>query len=144
MTLETRASKSTAKSLKPLAARIKKMMQSSDDVGKIAQANTTSDRSISLVARDTLLYKGLHSLITSGFGEARAMEVFVERISKGSATLATAKESKTVTSTHLYVSRIFFVTGKARKLECCGCPQQVEQSGQTCKACSFQFGTIGL
>ncbi|KAK9828302.1 hypothetical protein WJX74_007934 [Apatococcus lobatus] len=75
MSLEARGSKSTAKSLKPLAARIKKMMQASDDVGKIAQVTPV--------------------LI------ARAMEVFVDRLSKGAAALATAKETKTVTSGHL-------------------------------------------
>lgn len=83
-------------------------MQSSDDVGKIAQATPLLIGLFLLVGRALVLYKGYHSLITFAIAEARAMEVFVERLSKGSAALASAKEGKTVTSTHLYVLRCFW------------------------------------
>ncbi|KAF6252925.1 histone-fold-containing protein [Scenedesmus sp. NREL 46B-D3] len=64
----------------PLAARIKKMMQTDDDVGKIAQATPVMI--------------------------ARAMELFLQRLCNNAADVAAGRKAKTLTTSHLkaYVS----------------------------------------
>uniref|UniRef100_A0A061RPN9 Dr1-associated corepressor n=2 Tax=Tetraselmis sp. GSL018 TaxID=582737 RepID=A0A061RPN9_9CHLO len=59
----------------PLAARIKRIMQKDDDVGKISQASPL--------------------LI------ARAMELFLQKLCRDMAALATSRGARTVTSSHL-------------------------------------------
>ncbi|WIA28006.1 hypothetical protein OEZ86_010594 [Tetradesmus obliquus] len=64
----------------PLAARIKKMMQTDEDVGKIAQATPVMI--------------------------ARAMELFLQRLCNNAADVAAGRKAKTLTTSHLkaYVS----------------------------------------
>eukprot|EP00879_Flechtneria_rotunda_P007585 GHRR01007956.1.p1 GENE.GHRR01007956.1~~GHRR01007956.1.p1 ORF type:complete len:287 (+),score=125.47 GHRR01007956.1:347-1207(+) len=64
----------------PLAARIKKMMQTDDDVGKISQATPIMI--------------------------ARAMELFLQRLCSNAADIAASRKAKTLTTSHLkaYVS----------------------------------------
>jgi hypothetical protein len=81
----------------PLAARIKRMMQTDEEVGKIAQATPVM---IGMCFVHKVLVVS-HPLLTACPYAARAMELFLEKLCKGSAEVALGRKAKTLTPSHL-------------------------------------------
>jgi hypothetical protein len=82
----------------PLAARIKKLMQKDEDVGKIAQATPL------LIGKQAQHGSAscLHYPDENGFRPAaRAMEVMLDRVCRKSAELVQARGGKTLTPSHM-------------------------------------------
>jgi hypothetical protein len=105
----------------PLAARIKKIMQADQDVGKIAQATPImigGDPSLLCALLLPLAQQWLHgsyttplvqvTLATTEYACAaaaaaagRALELFLEQLCKSASEVATARKAKTLTCSHV-------------------------------------------
>lgn len=86
----------------PLAARIKRLMQTDEDVGKIAQAAPSLlGKSLQMSLQSKVLYNNLWpqcwSLCAPGF----AVEKLVQQICSGAAQLAAERSGRTVTASHV-------------------------------------------
>ncbi|KAJ9534672.1 hypothetical protein QJQ45_002957 [Haematococcus lacustris] len=82
----------------PLAARIKKLMQADEDVGKIAQATP-----VMMGTRSILVGPG-HVRPVTGFASyvaARALELFLKRLCEKTIEVAQSRQAKTLSCSHL-------------------------------------------
>ncbi|KAJ9534877.1 hypothetical protein QJQ45_029565, partial [Haematococcus lacustris] len=82
----------------PLAARIKKLMQADEDVGKIAQATPVmmGTRSILVGPRHVRPVTGFASYVA-----ARALELFLKRLCEKTIEVAQSRQAKTLSCSHL-------------------------------------------
>lgn len=97
----------------PLAGRIKKLMQADEDVGKIAQASPVliGEGLGGHLRRFSISGAPVRAASVPGSSAdpsdapvwcaARAMELFLEKLCKGTSEVAAARQAKTVTSSHL-------------------------------------------
>lgn len=101
-----------AKKACPLAARIKRLMQADDDVGKISQATPVllgAQRGGALGGNACTRRRGccLHTCVLSAClagavrHAARAMELFLQRLCEKTAAVAQSRQAKTVSASHL-------------------------------------------
>ena len=87
-----------SKKSNPLAARIKKVMQADEDVGKIAQATPVLIGDSLIVSE--IFPPGVHFTVSFA-AVGHSVELFVAQLSKGAAELALARGDKTLTTAHL-------------------------------------------
>jgi hypothetical protein len=76
-------------------ARIKRIMQADEDVGKVAQATPTA------VCEFALLFHRMNPPPNNGFSVAKALELFMITLVTKAATEASNRQSKRVTAAHL-------------------------------------------
>lgn len=87
----------------PLAARIKKIMQADEDVGKIAQITPfLIGRYASVRAQRLRAARcGMPYALLSSRPSGRAMELFLEKLCTNAGEIATSRSAKTVSSSHV-------------------------------------------
>lgn len=87
----------------PLAARIKRLMQKDEEVGKIAQATPVviGEGACFPPVLGLLMSLGVTMTLSRSIPAARALEVFLQRLCEKSSQVAVSRGAKTVTASHL-------------------------------------------